>query len=713
MPAANPLIKLLIDLKVLQAAPSAEAFAARSEGPIRAFALLGLLNEIEAIQRLASHLKMEFLDLEARHDTITDLDPDLQTTLNLELLWSHKAVPLRVESGAIVCVLANPLDYDAQRYLQFALQRPMRTCIAEEHKILARLSRCSIAPSITKELQSAADLEPTQKSESVQQDMAAPDPELPLIIRLCNKIFTDAAQMEASDIHLEPGESTLSVRYRIDGVMSNVFEIPAQHQASLISRLKILAGMNIAEKRRPQDGRLKVQVSGEGIDIRAACSPSAGGEKMVLRLLRANTSLYSLEKIGFSTAIETSVRRMLAGSAKLLIVTGPTGSGKTTTLYAFLNHLQDGRSNIVTVEDPVEYRIQGLHQIQVNQAIDVSFAAVLRSVLRQDPDAIMIGEIRDKETAEIALQAAQTGHLVLSTLHTNDAPSAILRLMKLSAEPDLLAATLAGVVAQRLVRRVCPHCVMPAPAAYLEKQRECIEAYQLCGADLCVSSGCEKCFHTGYHGRLGIFSFLEITPPISELIHDRASLAKIDALARTMGFVSLSDAAIGAVRQGYTTLDEVLGYLDPPTLQPAAKAQPTAPQHLHTLKKQKILLVEDDPDIRAILKLVFARELYEVIEATNGLEGLNKVYEHSPQIILCDLMMPVMDGREFLLKLRANQQTRDIPVIMLTAINTEENEVALIDLGANDFVSKGTASAVMLSRVRRALQRSQDGVADR
>ncbi len=674
----------------------------RPECPIRALALMNLIDEQTAIRKVAERLKIRVLDLDQELKSPLEIQ-DLLSKLDLQTLWKHKAIPVRAEGPAIICAFANPLDQEASKYIQFTLSKPVIPAIAEEFRI-SKILGDMISPQRRKNdsldaLRNEASVVESIKEPAPESDISLNEEDLSPIIKLCNSILADAVHEEASDIHIEPSEYGLEVRYRIDGVMTKALEVPKRSQPHVISRLKLLSGMDIAEKRRPQDGRLRVQVSGESVDLRASSIPAAHGEKLVFRLLRSGTQTLSLEKLGLPPKVELSITRALGGSGKLLVVTGPTGSGKTTTLYTCLHKLKDGTSNIITVEDPIEYRIQGINQIQINSAIDVSFASTLRSVLRQDPDVIMIGEIRDAETASIALQSAQTGHLVLSTLHTNDAPSAITRLMGLTSDPYVLASSVAGVLAQRLVRKVCSCCKSTPSESYLKKYEDWIRAHSIEIESLSVGVGCDQCRNTGYKGRVGVYSYLEMTEKIGELIHEKAPLSKILAEARCHGYLDLSDSSIALVKQGITTFDEVGSFLAPVDIK---KLSSSAPQR--GIKKPKLLLIEDDPDVREILSMLLQKEMYEVIEAENGRAGLEKVYQDAPSIVLCDLMMPVMDGKEFLAKMKSNGETKKIPVLMLTAVDTEAHEVNLLDLGARDFLSKSGSPQVLLTRLRRALE---------
>jgi general secretion pathway protein E len=373
------------------------------------------------------------------------------------------------------------------------------------------------------------------------------------IIRLLNALFQQAAKERASDIHIEPYEKELEVRMRVDGILHKVLSPPKIIQDALISRVKIMASMDIAEKRLPQDGRIQLLIGGENIDLRVSTIPTVFGERAVLRLLRRKQGLIGLAEMGFDEHERASFEGLLARTNGIILVTGPTGSGKTTTLYAALNRIYTEEKNIVTIEDPVEYQLKGIGQIHVNPKIGLSFASGLRSILRQDPDIIMVGEIRDYETAEIAIQASLTGHLVLSTLHTTDASSAVIRLVDMGVEPFLVASSLSAVLAQRLVRTLCP---------------QCREEYTAAGADLVYLSanvstlyrgnGCSKCRGSGYLGRTGIYELLVVNGDIRQMISDRASAQDIKNYAVEKGMKTLFADGLDKVMRGVTTLQEIL-----------------------------------------------------------------------------------------------------------------------------------------------------------
>jgi general secretion pathway protein E len=376
------------------------------------------------------------------------------------------------------------------------------------------------------------------------------------VIRFVNSLITQAYKERASDIHIEPFENELVVRYRIDGILYEVLRPPQNAAASINSRIKIMAGLNIAEKRLPQDGRFRVRIAAKDIDVRVSSLPTAFGERLVLRLLDKSSSVLALEDIGMKDDLLRRMEKMIASTHGVFLVTGPTGSGKTTTLYAALSRLDRKQKNIITVEDPIEYQLSGVGQIQVNAKIDLTFANGLRSILRQDPDVIMVGEIRDQETAEIAIQSALTGHMVFSTLHTNDAAGGLTRLVEMGVEPFLAASSVVGILAQRLVRTICPHCreTYTPESSILERLN--IDPGR--GDTFYRGRGCEKCMDIGYRGRTGVYELLSINEKIRAAILANADAGSIRSMAIEHGMIPLRSAGLELARQGITTLEEVI-----------------------------------------------------------------------------------------------------------------------------------------------------------
>ncbi len=395
------------------------------------------------------------------------------------------------------------------------------------------------------------DLDDVARELSEPEDLLESDDDAP-IIRLINALITEAIKENASDIHIEPFETRLSIRFRVDGVLREVLEPPRQVASLLVSRIKVMARLDIAEKRLPQDGRIALRIAGRPVDIRVSTLPSGHGERVVMRLLDKQAGRLDLAQLGMAAEDEQRLRRLIAKPHGIILVTGPTGSGKTTTLYAVLSALNTSERNILTVEDPIEYDLDGIGQTPVNTKVDMTFAKGLRAILRQDPDVVMVGEIRDSETAQIAVQASLTGHLVLSTLHTNSAVGAITRLQDMGIEPFLLSSSLLGIVAQRLVRNLCPDCKKPLELSPQEREKYRIGE----GQTVYQPVGCPACLQLGYRGRSGIYELIEIDDTLSRMIHDQASQQDLEQQARRR-HPSIVEDGLRKVRQGITSLDEV------------------------------------------------------------------------------------------------------------------------------------------------------------
>jgi general secretion pathway protein E len=470
---------------------------------------------------------------------------------------------VRTEDGVVLVAMSNPFDLQPLDDVSLLLQTPVEPILSTENEILSALNRlyetgAQTAAEVIEDLDTeelgrlAHDLEVTQ--DILDQDTEAP------IIRLVNSILSQAVRERASDIHLEPFERSLKVRYRIDGILHEVLAPPKRLQSAITSRLKIMADLNIAERRLPQDGRITIRVRNKEIDIRVSVIPTAFGERMVLRLLEKSGALLELEDIGFSRDLFDVYTRLIHRSHGIILVTGPTGSGKTTTLYATLHRINSPEVNILTVEDPIEYQLTGIGQVQVNPKIDLTFAHGLRSFLRQDPDVIMVGEIRDRETAEIAIQASLTGHLVFSTLHTNDAASAVTRLLDMGVESFLISSSVLAMMAQRLVRILCQDCREPVEPS-LDTLRELgltTETYARTGGQFYRAKGCPTCHGTGYRGRTGIYELLVMDDAVRALIMQQANANAIKAAAMERGMRTLLQDGVRKVLQGRTTAEEVL-----------------------------------------------------------------------------------------------------------------------------------------------------------
>ena len=499
----------------------------------------------------------------AYQSEIADTDLDLEVLRNVPINFCkrHVLIPLHEEGDTFLVALADPLNLSALDDLQLLLRRSVQPVLARSSTIMNVINRAYDLISESAETMVRGMNEDdlgmlATELEEPEDLLDAADEEAP-IIRLVNSVLYQSVKQRASDIHIEPYERDLMIRFRIDGVLYDVVRPPKRFQSSILSRVKIMAALNIAEKRLPQDGRIRIKLAGKDIDVRVSVVPTAHGERIVLRLLDRSQVLLPLDSIGMSGKKLVRMRRLIRTPHGILLETGPTGSGKTTTLYAALNEINTPDKNIITVEDPIEYQLKGIGQIQVNAKIDLTFARGLRSILRQDPDVIMVGEIRDLETAEIAIQASLTGHLVLSTLHTNDAATAVTRLVDMGIEPFLVSSSLIGVVAQRLVRILCPHCkeaYRPTPEEAGEIQ---ILPEELPAEGLFRPRGCPRCAETGYQGRTGIYELLVVDEAIQNVILRGNDANVIRRLAIERGMTTLRRDGAEKVLRGITSVQEV------------------------------------------------------------------------------------------------------------------------------------------------------------
>jgi len=513
---------------------------------------LGFTSEDDLLPVLSDHLGIPLISLKDFPLTPLPLEPLFDA---VEFLKLARIVPIKVEGQDLLVATTDPTDLPRLHALEVATGLKIRPLLAKENEITARIEALFGSGSPSESLAglpAVREIEGVVDEEEVEhlRDMASEVP----VIRLVNQMLSRALEGRASDIHIEPFENQLKIRYRIDGILHEVDPPPRQLKAAIISRLKILAQLNIAERRLPQDGRIKVKIAGKDVDLRIATIPTLYGESVVIRLLERSQIFADLESLGFPPTILRHFYEMISKPHGMVLVTGPTGSGKTTTLYGALQKINDPGKKIITIEDPVEYQLGGVNQIQVKPQIGLTFANGLRSIVRQDPDIIMVGEIRDFETAEIAVQAALTGHLVFSTLHTNDAAGAISRLLEMGVQDYLLGSSVLGVLAQRLVRRLCPEC-----RREVKFQGSRVEGFN--GdppATIWEPGGCDACSGTGYLGRIGIFELLPATPEICKLIVQKADANSIRNLATTQGMRLLREDGWQKVREGVSTLAEVL-----------------------------------------------------------------------------------------------------------------------------------------------------------
>jgi len=702
-----------------------------------------VVSDEQILTALSTRFRLKLADVKEVDLTIKEKVPE-------QLARRYHVLPLRVTDSFLEIATANPFDLDAEKALAFATAREIRMQLLAPSKISEKLDEVyrpeKALDKMFQQMEGSPELvqlveEAGPDEIAVSEEQASQRP----IVRLVDLIISEAILARSSDIHIEPEEGGVAVRYRIDGVLRQQMKIPRQAGLPLISRIKIMSSLDIADRLRPQDGRARVAVNGQPIDLRVSTLPASLGEKVVIRILDSRATVKSLDSLGLNPQEVEAIRRLLENHEGILLVTGPTGSGKTTTLYSCINQIKSEGVNIVTVEDPVEYRMQGIVQVQVQEKAGLTFASALRSILRQDPNVVLVGEIRDRETAQIAVQASLTGHLVLSTLHTNDAANAVTRLVDIGVEAYKIAAALRGVVAQRLMRRLCPTC----KEVWMETPPDRLKPWIPKGTPLYRAAGCPDCAMTGYRGRFSIIEVLTITAEVERRIAGGEPAEQIARAARRGGMKSLWDSGLGHVLKGESTVDELMRVVDvpqedvpeplpthggrrssgggpgsriasdpPATLTaPAATAEPLAHFDLleegptlrgsgpHGVAAVKVLLVDDEDSLRKVMRDLLERDGYDVSEARDGVQALDQIDRVGPDIIVLDLNLPGLDGYGVLSHLRSRPATASIPVIVLTAKGDEDNEVRVFELGADDFLTKPFRARALSARLEAVLGR--------
>ncbi len=518
----------------------------------------GFIDEPGFYRVIADALGTDFVDLSEQ-----EIAPQIQRLIPGGLARLHRALPVRLTDNILNVALVDPLDLRAAEDLRFALGKEVHVVVAPTEQIEDRIKRyygtdTSSMEDILKQLGEAGELM-TLRSDDSAASVEAEANATP-IIRFVDLILYQAIQDRASDIHFEPFENEFKIRYRVDGALYEMAPPPRHLALPVISRVKVMANMNIAERRLPQDGRIQKNIAGRTIDMRVSTLPTQFGESVVLRVLDRSTVNLDLEALGMPDYIHDYLLEIINRPNGIFIATGPTGSGKTTTLYSCLRKINTIDSKLLTAEEPVEYDLEGIVQVPVNENIGLTFARILRAFLRQDPDRIMVGETRDLETAQISIQASLTGHLVFTTLHTNDAPGAVTRLIDMGVEPFLISSTLEAVLGQRLLRSICPDCRAPyEPNESLLAQLE-LSRRDIGKKEFFYGKGCETCNQTGYKGRKGIYELLKITDPIRELINERAPTVILKQKAIELGMVTLRQDGLRSIFAGDTTIEEVLKY---------------------------------------------------------------------------------------------------------------------------------------------------------
>jgi type IV pilus assembly protein PilB len=659
-----------------------------------------------------------------------NIESDIIELVPEELCHKYELMPFSISSGNVINIAtSNPFDLESEKVLENRTGKYVKIFFAFKDQIKRKISEYY---SPDKYIDSIVDRANIQKKIKIGTDKTT-DKDASSVVKLLNLVLGDAIDKDASDIHIEPKDKSVQVRFRIDGVLRNILEVPKTTHQSLISRIKIISNLDIAETRKPQDGKSKITADNRDVDLRISILPTNFGEKAVIRILDKRKANVSFPTLGIRGKNLELLEECFEFKQGIVLVTGPTGSGKTTTLYAALNRIRSTTNNILTIEDPIEYMIEGINQVQVNEKAGVTFATALRSFLRQDPDVMLVGEIRDKETADIAVQAALTGHLVLSTVHTNDTFSTVTRLIDMGVNSAKVSDSIQAIIAQRLVRRLCTEC--RTTRELKEKEKKLIPLLQKLGypTQFYHSKGCTSCGFTGYKGRIGIYEILILDNQIKDAIANESSISQIRSLARKKGFRSLYEDALSLITDGTTDYDEVFRVINPDDdskelakvdlkVQEYANTPHQGEQldlppnqisqqfgdHIDILEiPKKILMVEDAREMRILVKKLLEKktkwEFYEAEDGKRALEIVNKVI---PDVIVLDAMMPNMDGFEFLKHLRNDLATATIPVIMLTAIKEVDTEVKGLELGADDFLNKPFNAKILFARIKRLLVRS-------
>lgn len=708
---------------------------------------LNFVSEQDIAKALSYQNNIPYIDLAS-----TTIEPMAIELIPLKLAKEYQILPIRIENRELILAMKNPRDIEAMDMARFTSGLNIRPVVAAASDIKEAINRhYSAGESINQIIQNVAQIEGI---EFIQDEIAREENILELknksemgpIVKLVNSIIFQSVSARASDIHIEPQERIIQVRQRVDGILNETLQIPKWVQSALVSRIKLMAGMDIAEKRIPQDGRIKLRKEDQILDLRVSTLPIQHGEKVVIRILDKSKTL-SITELGFLWEDLEKVKELINLPQGMILVCGPTGSGKTTTLYALISEISRKKINIVTLEDPIEYEINRINQVQINEKAGLTFAKALRSILRQDPNVVFVGEIRDKETAEIAMGASMTGHLVVSTLHTNDAISTITRLLDLGVAPYLIASSVSGIISQRLIRLTCDRCrekYTPDPEMLrkikpkLDKE---ISFYR--------GKGCDNCQQTGYRGRKGVHEILIINGEIRELISQRASERKIREAAIKGGMKSLVENALEKLKQGITTLEELervilfseeskpLGEWKCPSCQkvmepdwqicpycgyslkeflisettspPRDLKNPTEPLIKgirNDFKGFKILLVDDNEVLARGLASFLVKNQFITTTASNGKEALEIIAQNKPHLILTDIPMPEMDGLGLIKRLRRDPMTAFIPVIVLSQKTAPEERLRAFELGADDYIFKPVLVEEFLYRIKAVLRRT-------
>ena len=636
----------------------------------------------------------------------------------------YEIVPFALSESEIKVATSNPSDFNAQSDVEaltgrrllplFSLPREIDSCLDQlfsaDTVIFDLLSRVEVPEEIMV-------VGENKNDESLDSAVTSP------VIKLVNSIISQAYRKRSSDIHIEHEETASHVRIRVDGELKTIMKLP-RHLAMgpVVSRIKIMSDLDVSNHMRPQDGRTKIRIGTAEVGLRVSTLPTAYGEKVVMRILDQRAAEVPFEKLGFAPEVAAGLDKCMTYTQGIILVTGPTGSGKTTTLYSILNKCKQEKTNVVTVEDPIEYKLPGINQVQVNEKQGLTFAGVLRSVLRQDPDIIMVGEIRDHETADIAFQAAMTGHLVLSTLHTNDTISTVGRLMDMGVDRFKISPGLLAITAQRLVRKLCPLCAEAVAEA--DRDPAVLAALADHGFETVYfrGVGCKNCEGSGYAGRTSIVELLLPDAKVKELINAGAVSDDVKAAAmRSKCLRTLTRDALWHLSTGQTDIAEVESYLDidkrTPDQAPAVRAAAPAPQpaadavgmqpSLADGKRPVVMIADDDPIMLMLLKKFIEGAGYQVREAVDGEEALTAIASGAaPDLLVTDVNMPRLNGMDLVKGIRGTLGLLDLPIIMLTTENSDKSQEMAFRLGADDYIIKPFKGPIVIARITAALRRA-------
>ena len=649
------------------------------------------MSELELAYVVASYFRLQVANLDSAEPQAQKLVPETTVT-------EHNVLPLRQTDRELYVATSDPTNMEVEQALSFASGRTTVFEITPPQALQDALKQKFSPNHALEDLLNNLDSEVTDSvhiaEELAPEAIAETEAEATPIIKLANLILSDAVKQNASDIHIGASRQGGCIKFRVDGVLRQYMQIPMAAVNRVISRIKVLGKLDIADRVRPQDGKARIEVHGRMYDIRISTVPTRDSEKAVLRILNTEQAP-RLGDLGMPREEYDRFKQQLGYSDGIILVTGPTGSGKTTTLYAALRKLASGESNIVTVEDPIEYELPEVTQIQVDRKRGLTFASALRAVLRQDPDVILVGEIRDLETAEIAVQASMSGHLVLATLHTNDAVGSIGRLVDLGLDRAALGETLRGSVAQRLVRNVCRECAENISGPLNEQESRLADTYGV--TPIVRTVGCDECGGSGFRGRAPVLEVMTSSPALQEVIARGASHPEIMRAAVAGGMRPMRQVAMEFVREGKTSLQEIERVLG----DVVDDQVPDAPA------KPRVLLVDDDPVVRKMAKGILIKQDFDVTEVGDGITALECIESESDfSLMVLDVDMPRMSGPEVLTRLRSSVTTVGLPVIVLTGSSDPALETTLMDKGADDYIRKPIDAPRFISRVKATLRRA-------